>query len=185
MAKAGDVIENPITGERIIFLKTTRETNGELLRYEYVLPPGFTIPEHIHPQQEERHEVLSGTLRGRVGGQERDYGEGERMIGPAGVPHAWQNPSPHQEARIVSEIRPPLAFEALFETYCGLAWDGKMTKQGIIPRNPLLLQLGGADAGPSSRRTAARPRLRPLTIAGTPEPLTAYLCVCGATTTAS
>jgi quercetin dioxygenase-like cupin family protein len=139
LAKAGDVIENPITGERITFLKTTRETNGELLRYEYVLPPGFTIPEHIHPQQEERHEVLSGTLRGRVGGQERDYGEGERVVGPAGVPHAWQNPSPHQEARIVSEIRPPLAFEALFETYCGLARDGKMTKQGTIPRNPLQL----------------------------------------------
>src|ERR671920_388512 len=32
----------------------------------------------------------------------------------------------------------------------------------------------GADAGPSSGRTAARPRLRALTIAGTPEPLTAY-----------
>jgi quercetin dioxygenase-like cupin family protein len=138
VAKTGDVIENPITGERITFLKTTRETNGELLRYEYILPPGFTIPEHIHPQQEERHEVLSGTLRGSVGGQERDYGEGERVVGPAGVPHAWQNPNPHQEVRIVSEISPPLAFETLFETYCGLARDGKITKQGI-PRNPLQL----------------------------------------------
>ncbi len=72
MAKAGDVIENPITGERITFLKTTGETGGELLRFEYILRPGFTIPEHVHPHQEERHEVLSGTLRGRVGGQERD-----------------------------------------------------------------------------------------------------------------
>ena len=89
MAKAGDVIENPMTGEQITFLKTTRETNGELLRFEYVLPPGFTIPEHVHPHQEERHEILSGTLRGRVGGQERDYGVGERVVGPAGVPHAW------------------------------------------------------------------------------------------------
>ncbi len=40
MAKTGDVIENPTTGERITFLKTTRETNGELLRFEYSLPPG-------------------------------------------------------------------------------------------------------------------------------------------------
>jgi quercetin dioxygenase-like cupin family protein len=87
------VIENPITGERITFLDTTRETNGELLRFEYVLPPGFTIAEHVHPRQEERHEVLSGTLWGRIGGQEQDYGEGERVIGPAGVPHAYRNPS--------------------------------------------------------------------------------------------
>jgi quercetin dioxygenase-like cupin family protein len=138
VAKAGDVIENPITGERITFLKTTRETNGELLRFEYVLPPGFTIPQHVHPHQEERHEVLSGTLRGRVGGQERSYAAGERVVGPAGVPHAWRNPSSEEELRFVSELRPPLAFETIMETSFGLARDGKTTKQGI-PKNPLQL----------------------------------------------
>src|SRR5215210_5550375 len=138
MAKAGDVIENPITGERITFLRTTTETNGELLRFEYVVPPRFFIPEHFHPRQEERHEVLSGTLRGRVGGQERDYGKGQRVDGPAGVPHAWKNPSSDEELRFVSELRPPLVFETLLETYCGLARDGKTTKQGI-PKNPLQL----------------------------------------------
>ena len=138
MAKAGELIENPITGERITFLKTTRQTDGRLLRFEYVLPPGFTIPEHVHPHQEERHEILSGTLRGRVGGKERDYGEGERVVGPAGVPHAWRNPSSREEVRFISEIRPPLAFETFFETYSGLGRDGKLTSQGI-PKNPLQL----------------------------------------------
>jgi quercetin dioxygenase-like cupin family protein len=138
VAKAGDIIENPVTGERITFLKTTQETNGELLRFEWVLPPGFFLPEHFHPHQEERHEVLSGTLRGRVGGQERDYKEGERVVGPAGVPHAWRNPSSEEELRIISEIRPPLVFETIFETFFGLARDGKTTKQGI-PKNPLQL----------------------------------------------
>jgi quercetin dioxygenase-like cupin family protein len=138
VAKAGDIIENPVTGERITFLKTTQETSGELLRFEYVLPPGFTIPEHFHPHQEERHEVLSGTLRGRVGGQERDYAEGERVVGPAGVPHAWRNSSSEEELRIISELRPPLVFETLMETSFGLARDGKTTKQGI-PKNPLQL----------------------------------------------
>jgi quercetin dioxygenase-like cupin family protein len=138
VAKAGDIIENPVTGERITFLKTTQETNGELLRFEWVLPPGFFLPEHFHPRQEERHEVLSGMLRGRVGGQERDYAEGEKVVGSAGVPHAWRNPSSDQELRIISEIRPPLAFETIFETSFGLARDGKTTKQGI-PKNPLQL----------------------------------------------
>ena len=136
MAKAGDIIENPITRERITFLKTTQETNGELLRFEYVVPPRFFIPEHFHPCQEERHEVLLGTLRGRVGGRERDYTEGERVVGPAGVPHAWKNPSSDEELRLVSEIRPPLIFETILETTFGLARDGKSTKHGI-PKNPL------------------------------------------------
>jgi quercetin dioxygenase-like cupin family protein len=138
VAKAGDIIENPVTRERIIFLKTTRETNGELLRFEDVLPPGFSIFEHFHPHQEERHEVLSGTLRGRVGGQERDYAEGEKVVGPAGVPHAWRNSSSEQELHLISEIRPPLVFETIMETSFGLARDGKTTKQGI-PKNPLQL----------------------------------------------
>jgi quercetin dioxygenase-like cupin family protein len=93
VAKAGDLIENPATGERITFLKTTQETNAELLRFEYVLPPGFTIPEHVHPYQEERHEVLSGSLRGRAGDQERDYGEGERVAARRAYPTPGKTPA--------------------------------------------------------------------------------------------
>jgi quercetin dioxygenase-like cupin family protein len=70
MARQGDVVENPLTGERVTFLETVGDTGGDLLRFEYALPPGWFVPAHIHPRQEERHEVLSGTLRGRVGGQE-------------------------------------------------------------------------------------------------------------------
>ena len=32
------MIENPVSRERITFLETTRETDGELLRFEYVAP---------------------------------------------------------------------------------------------------------------------------------------------------
>jgi hypothetical protein len=38
--------------------------------------------------------------------------------------------------RFVSELRPPLVFETILETYFGLARDGKTTKQDI-PKNPL------------------------------------------------
>jgi quercetin dioxygenase-like cupin family protein len=138
VARRGDVIENPITGEKVTFLETSEDTNGELLQFEYVLPPRFSIPEHVHPRQEERHEILSGTLRGRVGGRERDFGEGERIVGPPGVPHAWRNPSEDEELRIVSELRPALRMEAVLETLFGLARDGK-TIGGLVPKNPLQL----------------------------------------------
>jgi hypothetical protein len=73
MASQGDVIENPLTGVRITFQQTTGD---ELLPFEYVLPPRFSIPEHLHPRRDERHEALSGTLRGRVEGREQDSRKG-------------------------------------------------------------------------------------------------------------
>jgi quercetin dioxygenase-like cupin family protein len=141
MARRGDVVENPITGERITFLETAGETNGELLRFEYVLPPRFSIPEHVHPRQEERHEILSGKLRGRVAGRERDYGEGERAIGPPSVPHAWRNPSEDRELRIVSELRPALHLEDLIEAGFALAGDLKADRKKVLKRLPHLIML--------------------------------------------
>jgi hypothetical protein len=38
MASRGDTIENPLTGERMTFLETARDTDGELLQMEYVAP---------------------------------------------------------------------------------------------------------------------------------------------------
>ncbi len=142
MANAGDTIENPLTGERITFLKTTRETNGGLLRFEYLLPPGFSIPEHVHPRQEERHEIVSGMLKGRVAGNERVYVEGQKVVGPADVPHAWRNPSEDEVLLIVSELRPALRFEPLIEATFALAGDlktGKMALPGRLLRIVVLL----------------------------------------------
>jgi mannose-6-phosphate isomerase-like protein (cupin superfamily) len=96
-----------------------------LLRFEYVLPPRFSIPEHVHPRQEERHKILSGILRGRVVGRERDFREGELAVGPPGVPHAWRNPSEDEELGFASELRPALHLEALIEVSFGLARDLK------------------------------------------------------------
>jgi hypothetical protein len=36
MARAGEVMENPISGQRIIFRKTADDTGGELLEVESV-----------------------------------------------------------------------------------------------------------------------------------------------------
>jgi len=87
MAHPGDVVEAPLLGARATFLKTTEQTNGKLLRVEVVLPPDFSVSEHVHPIQEERHHVVRGILRARVWGQERDYVEGKVAVGPPGVRH--------------------------------------------------------------------------------------------------
>lgn len=123
MAHPGDVIAHPAFGVQIRFLATAEEMNGELLRVEVDLPPHFAMAEHVHPLQEERHEVLAGTLRAWVGGQERDYRAGERVIGPAGVPHAWRNPSDREPLRLLSEHRPALHMELMLEEGSAIARD--------------------------------------------------------------
>jgi quercetin dioxygenase-like cupin family protein len=79
LAEPGEVIHQPSFGAGIRFLQTARQTNGELLQVAVTLPPRFSMPEHVHPHQEERHTVISGTLRARVGGQQHDYTAGEQV----------------------------------------------------------------------------------------------------------
>ena len=132
MAHPGDVVEAPLFGARATFLETAEQTGGELLRVEVVLPPGFSVSEHVHPAQEERHRVVHGTLRARVGGQQRDYVEAETAIGPPGVPHAWANPSDSEDLCIVSEHRPALHMEALLEGGFTIARDLQADKKGAL-----------------------------------------------------
>ena len=90
------------------------------------------MAEHVHPRQEERHQVLSGTLRARVGGQERDYKAGERVVGPPRVPHAWRNPSDQEDLHIVSEHRPASHTEHMLETGFAIAQDLEADKKGFL-----------------------------------------------------
>ena len=140
MAKAGDVIENPVSGERFTFLKTAADTNGELLQAELALRPGGRVPaDHVHPRQEERFEVISGTARCKAGDVVRDLSAGESLVVPPGRSHRPWNET-DQEVRILVEFRPALRTEEFFETFCGLASDGKAGKSGL-PRNPLQLSV--------------------------------------------
>ena len=48
--KAGDTIENPVTGEKMTFLVTGNEAAGQLLQIDMaVRSGGFAAAEHIHP----------------------------------------------------------------------------------------------------------------------------------------
>ena len=137
MIRAGDTIENPVTGERIVFRQTSRETNGQAVVIEtFVQPNGFVAAAHVHPSQEERFEVLRGSVGFKVGRKKVVAGPGQRITVPAGTPHKFWNAS-EEEAHFVCEVRPALQFEALLETMFSLAADGKVNRKGMP--NPLRL----------------------------------------------
>jgi len=130
VARAGDEISNPRTGQRMVFLETGQETGGELLRINSYNPPSPPLePEHVHPFQESGAEVISGSLRFRVGGEERSVGAGQSITIPANTPHHFWNDG-EQEARSVQWFRPALNIDRFFESYFALARDGKLKDDG-------------------------------------------------------
>jgi quercetin dioxygenase-like cupin family protein len=140
MAHIGQTLENPASGERITFRRTSASTAGELLAIELELPAGRRVPggQHIHPEQEERFEVVEGMMRFRLGRKRVVAGPGDVVVVPAGQKHDFANAG-DGDALVRVEVRPALKMEQLFETAVGLAEQGR-TMLGGIPR-PLDLAL--------------------------------------------
>jgi quercetin dioxygenase-like cupin family protein len=131
MARAGDVLEHPVTGERFVWRKVARDTGGELLQVDlYVAPGGFVAAEHVHPKQEERFEVLAGVLQMRLDGREKTLQVGERETVPPGRPHVWWNRGA-EELHVLVDFRPALRSEMFFETFVGLSRDVKTNRRGL------------------------------------------------------
>ncbi len=131
MAYAGQMVENPVTGERIVFRQTSADTNGELVAIDLALPVGGHVPGvHIHPLQEERFEVTSGQMKFRYGMKTIVAGPGETVVVPAGKIHSFaQYGDEPSQCRV--EIRPALKMEQLFETTVRLAQEGRTNKKGL------------------------------------------------------
>jgi len=55
MAIPGEAFENPVTGERMVFDKTGSDTNGALLKIEFLIQPnrGKGLAAHFHPYFDE------------------------------------------------------------------------------------------------------------------------------------
>ena len=124
-AIVGPIIENPLYGERIRFLKTVPETNGELVQYESGLKPGGTVGDaHIHPIQESRFTVISGTASFSIHGARFELGPGQQLTVPPQTAHNLWNGG-DVEAHLVVEFRPGLLKQEFSETTFGLARDGK------------------------------------------------------------
>lgn len=154
MAAAGDVIENPVTGQRLTFLATARDTAGEVFRAEGAFPPGgFAGVEHIHRHQDERFEVLAGRAAFQVDGRERVLGAGETIDVPAGTTHTFGNAG-DDEMRVVFEFRPALdSTDRFYEVYFGFAQEGRVNARAM----PGLLDIAIVWASLSEHAVLAKP----------------------------
>src|SRR2546423_792703 len=81
----------------------TRPTGSSWRWRRRTAAPGSFPPEHLHPRQEERFEVLEGAIRAIVDGAERRYHAGETFDVPAGTRHQMTADEP---SRLRWEVRP-------------------------------------------------------------------------------
>jgi mannose-6-phosphate isomerase-like protein (cupin superfamily) len=134
---AGDQIENPVTGERLVFHETAAETGGERVVFETIVQPGgFVAAAHVHPFQTERFEVLTGTLGMRRGKEKVELRSGGTAAVEPQTPHKFWNAG-EDEVRFICTVTPALQFERLIATMFSLAADGKTNKKGMP--NPIRL----------------------------------------------
>lgn len=101
-----------IVGHNGFRLKLLRITDQVLEMEAAYSGEGGLPPEHLHPNQDERFEVLEGAVRTVIAGQEHRYRAGETFDVPAQTPHQMAGDGP---ARVRWEVRPALRTAEFFE----------------------------------------------------------------------
>jgi quercetin dioxygenase-like cupin family protein len=135
--RSGDVIANPVTGERVVVRATARDSGGERFEIERFLPPDYPRqPERVHPRQETQITVVRGLAGFKLEGKVRMALPGERLLAPAGARHQLWNAG-GDTLHVRFEQRPGLeSTERLLLALCALAAAGKTDSNGT----PGLLQ---------------------------------------------
>lgn len=92
-------------GDRYRFLATAEDTGGAYALWHATLPPGGGPPLHKHSREDERFDVLAGTVRFSIDGVVHDVGPGDSVAAPRGSVHAFKNIS-NKPAEMLIHISP-------------------------------------------------------------------------------
>ena len=144
MAIAGQTFENPMTGEKMVFGKTARDTNGTRLEIEFFIPPNAPkVGAHFHPYFDERFDILAGSARYKIGQDEYGTKAGDVLILPQGMAHVhpWNVGNDILHVRKITQLDKPnmqwlLETEEFFESLYAFAQQGQIGNDGL-PKNLL------------------------------------------------
>ncbi len=125
------VHENPIYGDKAIFLKTSDETNGSFTQIEIELAIKGGNTKHYHASYTEKFTVTEGNLTLYADGDFKLLRKGESFLVNPGVVHFFRNDSPGK-TKFLIEFRPGQpGFEKTLMIGYGLAKDGLTNKKGV------------------------------------------------------
>jgi quercetin dioxygenase-like cupin family protein len=129
VVSVGKVIENPLSGERIVIA----QRKGDALVWELSLAPGGRVPSaHAHPRQEERFTVTEGCMTFRVRGRRSVARPGDTVVVPAGSVHHFANRGA-STAHVVVETHPALRMAEMLDAAAVLAQE-QHARDARLPR---------------------------------------------------
>ena len=153
----GETTEAPTMGMRVTCRASAASSGGELLSFDFWMRGDATPPPmHVHPHQEERITVVTGSVRSRSGAADRLLSPGDTVVSPPGEQHTV-GPAGNEDVEMVVELRPALAYEQFIERSFALDRAGHVNAKGrgnplrmatarpheaefFLPRIPITLQ---------------------------------------------
>ncbi|WP_123537554.1 cupin domain-containing protein [Halosimplex salinum] len=129
-----DWVSSPPAGKTVAFTDRPDDPERDPLRFEMWLDAdGSHGPmAHVHPEQDEFFEVVSGRLGVSHAGTTAEYGPGERVSIPAGDVHRFWNAG-STELHLRGGVDPGLRTETFMRITYGLARDGHpVTPSGML-----------------------------------------------------
>jgi quercetin dioxygenase-like cupin family protein len=129
--RTGDVIWNPLTGEKALLVETADETDGARLVADFAVEAGGFVPggEHVHDHCYEHVELQAGRVAFSIDGAERTMQAGEHVTIAPGTWHRWWNAS-DGEVRARVHIEPAMRFQEAILVLWGLCADGHTDAEG-------------------------------------------------------
>jgi quercetin dioxygenase-like cupin family protein len=129
--RAGDVIWNPLTGEKALLVETAEETDGARMVADFAVEAGGFVPggEHVHDHCYENIELQAGRVAFSINGEMRTVIAGEQVTVAPGTWHQWWNAS-GGEVRARVRIEPAMRFQEAILVLWGLCADGHTDAEG-------------------------------------------------------
>jgi mannose-6-phosphate isomerase-like protein (cupin superfamily) len=117
-----EFVEDPLFRQRYRFGR-----DGDVLRVEIRTDPGGgVLADHVHPQLEERYQVLKGEVTFRVDGKPVVAGPGAKVVVTPGVRHSFQNTGT-ETSHLDVEAEPALQLRESIEEGASLARTEKFS----------------------------------------------------------
>lgn len=136
MVRKGDILYSPQGRKTITFIQTAADTEGLLLKIDVSVAPGGRLPNnqmHVHPKQTEMIFIKSGVLVATVDKTTKVYRAGDLICIPPGVPHKLEISGFEEELKFISEMKPALCTEYLYEVMMVFPQEGPQNKEGSLP----------------------------------------------------
>lgn len=94
------------------------DTNGQFTLIEQNNEPGFGIPPHVHENEDEVFQVLSGQLEMTIGDKMTTMNAGDIIFCPRGTPHSFKVVG-EEKAHVMLSVFPS-GIESMFEELAAL-----------------------------------------------------------------